>query len=347
MFNAKVSSISNLPSLDRFTAEVAALALAELEGLAEKADTMLESPPKSEASALADPFAAADERVTTGMTTPPGPTVPVTVVKTCFPPASVVVIVEVTIGGKGNRVEGKGFELDGADLEIRVSVVLVSGLPLEVADGPIDAGVEPGAAVVREDAEALVEGNSDVDPGCRVIVMPSVVISTGLVFDFGRVIVSEPMTIMLGPRTMVLLPLVIVELVAPKVKVVPPSTTSVTDDTGRGGEEGLEDRELIDEDVEDGSDAVFWELGSDVGGVPGWKVIVMPAVEMTVCSVAEAGTGMVRVPITIALVPITICWLFLVMVKLWLLAGSVKVLPSKITWPPELEGSIEDDTVVD
>jgi hypothetical protein len=308
---------------------------------------MLESPPKSEASALADPFAAADERVTTGMTTPPGPTVPVTVVKTCFPPASVVVIVEVTIGGKGNRVEGKGFELDGEDFEVRVSVVLVPGLPLEVADGPTDAGVEPGAAGAREDAGAIVEDGLDDDPGCRVIVIPSVVIATGLVFDFGRVTVSEPITIMLGPRTMVLLPLVIVELVAPKVKVVPPSTTSVKEDTGRGREEDPDDLELIDEDVEDSSDAVLWEAGSDVGAVPGWKVIVMPPVEMTVCVIAEAGTGMVRVPITIALVPITICWPFLVTVKLWLLAGSVKVLPSNITWPPELEGSIEDDTVVD
>jgi hypothetical protein len=321
-FNARVSSISNLPSLDRFTAEVAALALAELEGLAEKADTMLESPPKSEASALADPFAAADERVTTGMTTPPGPTVPVTVVKTCFPPASVAVIVEVTIGGNGNRVEGKGFELDGEDFEVRVSVVLVPGLPLEVAGGPTDAGVKPGAAGAREDAGAIVEDGLDDDPGCRVIVIPSVVIATGLVFDFGRVTVSEPMTIMLGPRTMVLLPLVIVELVAPRVKVVPPSTTSVTDDTGRGIAGDPDDLVLIDEDVED---------TSDVGVVPGWKVIVMPAVEITASLVAEAGTAMVRVPITIALVPITICWLFLVTVKLWLLVRSVKVLPSKIT----------------
>jgi hypothetical protein len=40
---------------------------------------------------------------------------------------------------------------------------------------------------------------------------------------------------------MVLLPIVIVELVAPNVNVVPPSTTSVTDEPGRGPEGRPED----------------------------------------------------------------------------------------------------------
>lgn len=166
-----------------------------------------------------------------------------------------------------------------------------------------------------ENAEAIVDGEPGDDPGCRVRVMPPVVIATGSAFDVGSVIVSEPIIIMLGPRIMVLLPCVIVDAEAPSVKVVPSSMISVTDDSGRGAE----------------GSPVDLGLAVDLRDVPGWRVMVKPSVDTTVCPVADEGTTIVRVPMTIALVPSTMLWLFLVTVKIWLPLGSVYVVPSKMT----------------
>ena len=94
--------MKDLPSLERLTPATAVLALAEFAVLEEKATMAPERLLSSEASAVADPTAAADESVDSGTSTPPEFVVPVTVVNTGLPLASVVVKVVVMIGGKGN-----------------------------------------------------------------------------------------------------------------------------------------------------------------------------------------------------------------------------------------------------
>lgn len=112
--------------------------------------------------------------------------------------------------------------------------MLVRTIRSEVTDGPTEIGADPGDAELREVTGASLDGEATDEPGCRVSVTPPVVIATGLVLDAGKDIVSEPITITLGPRRIVLVPCVIVDVSVPNVNVVPPSTISVLDDPGRG-----------------------------------------------------------------------------------------------------------------
>ena len=112
--------------------------------------------------------------------------------------------------------------------------MLVRTIRSEVTDGATEIGADPGDAELREDIEASVDGETTDEPGCKVSVIPPVVIATGLVLDAGKVIVSEPITMTLGPRRIVLVPCVIVDVSVPNMNVVPPSTISVLDDPGRG-----------------------------------------------------------------------------------------------------------------
>jgi hypothetical protein len=103
--------------------------------------------------------------------TPPGPTT----ITVGFP-STPVVVTEVVVVNVWNWLSVVGVNVINAVLwpfdAVSVWTVLVGRLTREVAEGPTDAGVQPGAAGVPEGAEVVVDGESGDEPGCRVSVTP-------------------------------------------------------------------------------------------------------------------------------------------------------------------------------
>lgn len=120
-------------------------------------------------------MAAAEERVTTGTSTPLESLVPVMVVKTGVPWESVVVNVEVIMGDKGNWVEGKGFVMTGDDVETGSEAVFCG------AGGNVGAiiGGNPLKLVVVDCVHATPPGPTTIavgNPSTPVVVIEVTVV---------------------------------------------------------------------------------------------------------------------------------------------------------------------------